>query len=287
MKKNRNHVIAVALFLFVAIFSSCKTENDLSDLSSQTASTAESLFENSTQSSPDGIWLPTKATRQHPFARIETYEYTSNGLLMQISTDYPQSGREETTAFLYDDDRNLLSKITTDKNGTEIAYIKQTFADGKLMSKTELENGSSHEKTTVYIYDEQGRLWKTEPADGVGVTETYAYHENGGYTVNWVSLSGNGSYLYDASGKLLAMRDGDGELNEENIYDENNRLLETIHYVAGEITYTYQYEYDDELQQTTTYEYDEHGNNTKIFELYNGKKLVVCETEYELFEINE
>ncbi len=301
MKKNHNQLISVvALLLFVMIFSACETEHDISDLPSHTVSMAESVPEHSTQDSPDGIWLPTKTTKHHPFACIETYEYTPNGLLLQSVAVYPSSGREETTVFTYDDDRNLLSKITTDKNGTEIAYIKQTFADGYLMTKTELENGSSREKTTVYSYDEQGRLWKTESADETGVTETYTYHENGGYTVDWVGSSGNGSYLYDVSGNLLEIRDGDGELNEEHIYDEKGRLLTTVHYSAEEATFAYQYEYDDdgnllkrdyysydELQQTMIYEYDEHGNQTKIKQIYNGNELTVSETEYELFGVNE
>lgn len=297
MKKHHNRLLLITA-LCLALCTACTAENGLSDQMSETSSRA--IAENSTQQTPNGIWRVSKFTQHFPFANVKTYTYGENGLLLQTVTVYGEGGREETTVFSYDADQNLLSEITTDQNGTEIAFVKQTFADGKLMSKTVLELGASREKTTLYSYDANGRLKKTEPSDGTGATENYTYHEGGGYTVEWVSASGSGSYLYDASGNLLETRHQDGELNEENIYDAYNRLLATKHYFAGEVTSAYQYEYDaggnllkrdyysyGELQQTMLYEYDEYGNQIKIKQLYNGNEQIVCEMEYELFGTNE
>ncbi len=290
MKKHHRRFLLLAALCLV-LCTACAAKEDLPDAASENES--RSSTEESAQKAPEGVWRVSKFTQLFPFEYVENYTYDENGLLLQIVTVYGADGRKQTTAFTYDIDQNMLSKITTDKNGTEIAYIRQTFAEGRLMTKTELENGSPREKATVYSYDEQGRLWKAE-SDETGMTENYIYHENGGYTVNWISLRANGSYLYDASGNLLEMRNGDGELNVENIYDENGRLLTTVQYTAEEATSAYQYEYDadgkllkreyysyDDLQQTLVYEYDEYGNRTKVKQVDGGKELLLSETEYE------
>lgn len=286
MKKHYSLLLSVTLLCLV-LFTACTADN-VSETSSR------EFVEESAQTEPRGIWRMVGYTQLFPFAYTETYTYGENGLLLQTVTVYGEGERRETTVYDYDADGNLLLEMTTDQNGTEVAYVKQSFENGKLMSKTVLELGASRESTTLYSYDREGRLQKTERD---GITESYFYHEDGGYTVEWSGKSGNGSYLYDASGNLLEIRHGDGELNEEYLYDEQGHLLNIKQYAAGEVTDLYRYQYDasgnllsrefyfyGELQYTTLYEYDEHGNQIKTKQVADGKELLLSETEYEFFE---
>ena len=286
MKKHSEKLLLM-LFLCLALCTSCVSENT-AEADSQPS------VEESVPAEPRGIWRMTEYTQLFPFAYTETYTYAIDGLLLQTVTVYGEGERRETTEYDYDADGNLLLEMTTDQNGTEVAYVKQNFENGKLMSKTVLELGASRESTTLYSYDGEGRLQKTERD---GITESYFYHEDGGYTVEWSGKSGNGSYLYDASGNLLEIRHGDGELNEEYLYDEQGHLLNIKQYSAGEITDLHRYQYDasgnllscefyfyGELQYTMLYEYDEHGNQIKTKQVADGKELLLSETEYELFE---
>lgn len=286
MKKHYSLLLSVTLLCLV-LFTACTADN-VSETSSR------EFVEESAQTEPRGIWRMTEHTQLFPFAYTETYTYGENGLLLQTVTVYGEGERKETTVYDYDADGNLLLEMTTDQNGTEVAYVKQSFKDGKLMSKTDLELGASRESTTLYSYDREGRLQKTERD---GITERYFYHEDGGYTVEWSGKSGNGTYLYDALGNLLEIRHGDGELNEEYLYDEQGHLLTARHYSGGEVISAYRYTYDthgrlysrmyysyEELQQTLIYEYDEHGNQIKTKQVADGKELLLSETEYEFFE---
>lgn len=286
MKKHYSLLLSVTLLCLV-LFTACTADN-VSETSSR------EFVEESAQTEPRGIWRMTEYTQLFPFAYTETYTYGENGLLLQTVTVYGTGNRKETTVYDYDADGNLLLEMTTDQNGTEVAYVKQSFENGKLMSKTDLELGASRESTTLYSYDEEGRLQKTERD---GFTESYFYHEDGGYTVEWSGKSGNGTYLYDALGNLLEIRHGDGELNEEYLYDEQGHLLNIKQYSAGEVTDLHRYQYDasgnllsrefyfyGELQYTILYEYDEHGNQIKTKQVADGKELLLSETEYEFFE---
>ena len=286
MKKHSEKLLLM-LFLCLALCTSCVSENT-AEADSQPS------VEESVPAEPRGVWRMVGYTQLFPFAYTETYTYGENGLLLQTVTVYGEGERRETTEYDYDVDGNLLLEMTTDQNGTEVAYVKQSFENGKLMSKTVLELGASRESTTLYSYDREGRLQKTERD---GITESYFYHEDGGYTVEWSGKSGNGSYLYDALGNLLEIRHGDGELNEEYLYDEQGRLLNIKQYSGGEVTDLHRYQYDvsgnllscefyfyGELQYTMLYEYDEHGNQIKTKQVADGKELLLSETEYEFFE---
>lgn len=286
MKKHYSLLLSVTLLCLI-LFTACTADN-VSETSSR------EFVEESAQTEPRGIWRMTEYTQLFLFAYTETYTYGENGLLLQTVTVYGTGNRKETTVYDYDADGNLLFEMTTDQNGTEVAYVKQSFENGKLMSKTVLELGASRESTTLYSYDEEGRLQKTERD---GFTENYFCHEDGGYTVEWSGKSGNGTYLYDALGNLLEIRHGDGELNEEYLYDEQGHLLNIKQYSAGEVTDLHRYQYDasgnllsrefnfyGELQYTMLYEYDEHGNQIKTKQVADGKELLLSETEYEFFE---
>lgn len=286
MKKHLKIPLLLA-FLCLALCTACTAED-------MTESSRQVSVETSIPTEPRGVWRIAAYTQHVPFACTETYTYGENGLLLQTVTVYGEGERRETTEYDYDADGNLLLEMTTDQNGTEVAYVKQSFENGKLMSKTVLELGASRESTMLYSYDREGRLQKTERD---GITESYFYHEDGGYTVEWSGKSGNGSYLYDALGNLLEIRHGDGELNEEYLYDEQGHLLNIKRYSAGEVTDLHRYQYDasgnllsrefyfyGELQYTMLYEYDEHGNQIKTKQVADGKELLLSETEYEFFE---
>lgn len=241
------------------------------------------------------VWLPVTDKQQFPFELIETYTYDEHNRPSRIFAAYGD-GREETTAFTYDEQGNLLAKVTCDKNGTEIAYVKQTYKDGKLQSKTELENGSSHEKNTTYTYDREGRLQKAETVTGITVTEAYTYTEDG-YTVT--TYRDNKAFSvaeYDRDGNLYTITDGDGELQEQNTYDGEGRLEKTLQYSAGEPYYEYRYQYDEEgrllrrdqysygeLEYSLAYEYDQHRNQIRTLRIQGENKLLLKETEYALF----
>ncbi len=243
------------------------------------------------------VWLPVTTKQQFPFELIETYTYDEHNRPSEILSVYGD-GREETTAFTYDEQGNLLSKVTCDKNGAEIAYVKQTYKDGKLQSKTELENGSSHEKTTTYTYDGEGRLQKAETVTGITVTEAYTYTEDG-YTVT--TYRDNKAFSvaeYDTAGNLHTITDGDGLLQEQNTYDGEGRLEKTLQYSAGEPYYEYRYHYDEEgrllrrdqysygeLEYSLAYEYDQHGNQIRTLRIQGENKLTLKETEYALFDL--
>lgn len=241
------------------------------------------------------VWLPVTTKQQFPFELIETYTYDEHNRPSEILCVYGD-GREETTVFTYDEQGNLLAKVTCDKNGAEIAYVKQTYKDGKLQSKTELENGSSHEKITTYTYDREGRLQKAETVTGITVTEAYTYTEDG-YTVT--TYRDNKAFSvaeYDTAGNLHTITDGDGLLQEQNTYDGEGRLEKTLQYSAGEPYYEYRYQYDEEgrllrrdqysygeLEYSLAYEYDQHGNQIRTLRIQGENKLLLKETEYALF----
>lgn len=288
MKKHYSLLLSVTLLCLV-LFTACTADN-----TSETSS--REFVEESVQTELRGVWRIIEYTQLFPFAYTKTYTYGENGLLLQTVTVYDTGNQRETTVYDYDADGNLLLEMTTNQNGKAVAYVKQSFENGKLMSKTVLELGASRESTILYRYDGEGRVQATERA---GITESYLYHEDGSYTIEWSGESGNGTYLYDASGNLLEIRHGDGELNEEYLYDEQGHLLTARHYSGGEVISAYKYTYDthgrlysrmyysyEELQQTLVYEYDEHGNQIKVMQVDGKNEVILVESKYEQFMIN-
>ena len=283
------------LFLSVCLFlcTACAEEPAPAESTAVSFSEPESVSEISAPETQGGIWLPVKVTNHSPVQSTETYEYGENGLPTRITTVYAMDGREEVTLFTYDQDQHLLEQVTTDEEGNEVAYIRQTYRDGKLTSKTQLEAGSSRERTTLYTYDEKGRITKEEPSDGIGEILTYIYEEDGSYTV---SFADGYTLLYNSQGDVLRSCNKDGELTEEYLYDECNRLLTYKQYIAEEVSAAYRFHYDekgnlskreyfsyDDLMQTLLYGYDEHGNNISLSVLSGGNEMTVVETEYAFF----
>lgn len=301
--------LMVLVFMLV-VLSSCTQDIAQTSSSSTDSDEASSAISegniSAEESSPvhplDGIWLLSSATRMNPLECQEIYSYYENGLPKEIIATFPDSKKEQRTVYTYDDDQNMLSCITTDQNGNVIAYIEQSFADGKLIQKKELELGATREISTTYSYDASGRLLQKEPTDGNGYIETYSYHEDGGYTVTSTNVSGESAkYVYDAMGNPLEVYGDDGELDSLFIYDENDCLLEEQAFYAEEKIYAYCYEYDtngvllkksyysyDELVYTMIYEYDAYGNNTKIKHVSaDGTERVIADMEYQLFHVQE
>ena len=295
MKSKLNPIISFgALICLLLILCACTGEreepSEAPSFTLSSESEAVSIPEPARQ-----VWLPVTTKQQFPFELIETYTYDEHNRPSEILSVYGD-GREETTAFTYDEQGNLLAKVTCNQNGAEIAYVKQTYKDGKLQSKTELENGSSHEKTTTYTYDGEGRLQKAETVTGITVTEAYTYTEDG-YTVTTYRDNKVFSVAeYDRDGNLYTITDGDGLLQEQNTYDGEGRLEKTLQYAAGESYYEYRYHYDEEgrllrcdrysygeLEYSLAYEYDQHGNQIRTLRIQGENKLTLKETEYALF----
>ena len=150
--------LMVLVFMLV-VLSSCTqdiTQTSSSSTDSDEASSAISEGNISAEeSSPlqplDGIWLLSSATRMNPLECQEIYSYYENGLPKEIIATFPDSKKEQRTVYTYDDDQNMLSCITTDQNGNVIAYIEQSFADGKLIQKKRIRTWSN-QRNINYVF---------------------------------------------------------------------------------------------------------------------------------------
>lgn len=281
--------------LLAVLFCACSAEPAVSDSPLPSPLPAESEI-SEIEPAPT-LWRAVKLTGHFPYPYSEVYSYNEDGLLSEIFSENAATGKEETTVFSYDAAGNLLSKITYDQSGKEVAFLKYTYNDGLTETKAELENGSFAETLTRYFYDGEGVLHKTVSTTGnVVLTEFYTYDANGHTVETFRDTAEKASYVtrYGIAGNLIERTDSDGFLQEKNTYDDQFHLLKSVEYFRGEQISEYRFEYDDsgnllrrelysygELLHTLVYAYDSHGNNIKQSMVAGNNTQVLTETEYQ------
>ncbi|MCL2024402.1 MAG: DUF6531 domain-containing protein [Coriobacteriia bacterium] len=195
-------------------------------------------------------YAPTIQTIPYPVYEYEivdgadtAYRFSSAGMLKSVT-----NVRGEATTLEHDANGNITAIISP----TGLVYSVQTTADGKIEVVT-LPSGG----TLRYVYNTLGDL------------------------VSYLDALGNTThYRYDTDHRMISWSNGNGEMQIENVYDDEGRIIEQIdgnggvsylYYTIGstvtidaegnKVTYHYddQYrtlkvEYEDGTQETNTYE---------------------------------
>lgn len=196
---------------------------------------------------------------------VRTYEYDDNHLILS-TLEYDTS--LTTTVYEYSDDNVLIKSTDTyeNSNGITSTTVKEYDEYGNVISEAfNNSSGTSSTTTNSYTYYENGKPKTRETVifqDGQkGTTTFYTYDENGGYSYEMRSATGEITANYqlecDSHGNVISckeLKDGkiiDIEYECSNTYDGNGNLTEQK-YSHG---YTYKWEYDENNLVTDQYIY--------------------------------
>ena len=203
--------------------------------------------------------------------RDTTYAYNNRGRLQS------QTNVDGTTSYEYDAQGNVTNIAYPQGNAVSYAYgqsgvsqildaagrVEYGYANGNKISELVYDPSSSLQKSTLFSYDENNRLWRTTQASGD--FEEFLYNENGNLTEK---------KLYAAGTPTTPLKT---TLQE---YDALNRLKAVS--VVGD-PYHLGYSYDahgnlntisDSLDQITLYSYDDLGRLDRVVSPETG------DTEY-------
>lgn len=160
------------------------------------------------------------------------YSYDANGLCKEKAAS--RNGElASRTAYVYDENENLLTRMVTLPDGSVSEKVTFTYDEkGDLTGEiTQRGSGEAVEKRYGYTYDEDGRLLEMVTMDEAG------------------NQTGRTAYTYDEEGRKATESVFAGEemtSRREFSYDEDGNLAEERCYTAG-----------DQLQNTLSYTYTE------------------------------
>lgn len=199
----------------------------------------------------DSLGRPTSQTDPHGVCT--TFDYTTAGRLHGIYPPFPESGTtvdydpdnlgatisrgSQSTHLRYNGFGELISETRTTPNGPKSRTFGYDLA-GKLASETVWGSAAS----TVWTFNEQGRLWTVTDPNGVVTTTTY----NGASRTVTVGGAGGRStvFVYDCLGRLGSVTDA---LNQSTTYsyDDAGRILSATQTASqmGSLTQTRRWTY--------------------------------------------
>ena len=224
----------------------------------------------------------------NPFAKyLRHYFYDSSGLLVQtMSTNSAAS--------------STLNKLKYDKQGRIIQkdtfYIHDDYKiTGDLMYDIDIYDYAP--KTTIYEYDEQGRLANLYEKDGKGYVEI-EYDGTKAIVRPFDYYIGNNEFYFPDIKHLTVYNDYEEVEYTKNFnangdlissYDEEGRVTYLAEYnskgqIEKEISYTYQYDHIIALSGSNSYSiieciYDSNGLLTKAIHTYGEQDGSRTETE--------
>ncbi len=124
--------------------------------------------------------------------------------------------------------------------------VKNYVSRYRILCKQQIEVGSTGTQTLTYTYDSEGvlvkRRWDFSSPDGADRTTVYSYDNAGKITKAVTSYDTGGkstlTYTYDAKGNLVITKD-DGVLLHEYEYDSRGNMTKDIYMDTSVTTYKY------------------------------------------------
>ena len=223
------------------------------------------------------VWLPYFSIDYSPRIHTYSYEYDEYGNVIKLTENDWATIRE------YDKHNNVVKEGIDYGSGVHYwSHYKNTYDEKGNLVEVRISYDEGGEDTVyTYEYDEQNRV-TIKKRNGV-VREQYIYNADGSYKkLNDPYLNLKQSYeLYDKAGKMiesnviqLASSTYTSHTKIEYIYDDDGKLIESIHSFNGEIEYR------------RIYEFDEYGNNTKVIQIRPDRdEHIVREIRYQLYTV--
>ncbi|MBQ4273666.1 MAG: hypothetical protein IJB94_01675 [Clostridia bacterium] len=220
------------------------------------------------------VWLPYFSIGYSPRIHTYSYEYDEYGNVIKLTELDLATIRE------YDKHNNVVKEGIDYGSGVHYwSHYKNTYDEKGNLVEVRISYDAGGEDTVyTYEYDEQNRV--TIKKRNGEAQEQYIYNADGSYKkLKDLHLNFEESYeLYDKSGKMIESNVIDLAISKhtktEYSYDDDGKLIESIHSVNGEIEYR------------RIYEFDEYGNNTKVIQIRpGGDKYVLREIRYQLYTI--
>ena len=273
-------IFAVVLLLALA---SCNntSDNDTTTPADTTApietTTPEDVEPEDTTPEEREVWLPYFSIDYSSRIHTYSYEYDEYGNVIKLTENDWATIRE------YDKHNNVVKEGFDYGSGVHYwSHYKNTYDEKGNLVEVRISYDEGGEDTVyTYEYDEQNRV-TIKKRNGV-VREQYIYNADGSYKkLNDPYLNLKQSYeLYDKAGKMiesnviqLASSTYTSHTKIEYIYDDDGKLIESIHSFNGEIEYR------------RIYEFDEYGNNTKVIQIRPDRdEHIVREIRYQLYTV--
>ena len=273
-------IFAVVLLLALA---SCNntSDNDTTTPADTTApietTTPEDVEPEDTTPEEREVWLPYFSIDYSSRIHTYSYEYDEYGNVIKLTENDWATIRE------YDKHNNVVKEGIDYGSGVHYwSHYKNTYDEKGNLVEVRISYDEGGEDTVyTYEYDEQNRV-TIKKRNGV-VREQYIYNADGSYKkLNDPYLNLKQSYeLYDKAGKMiesnviqLASSTYTSHTKIEYIYDDDGKLIESIHSFNGEIEYR------------RIYEFDEYGNNTKVIQIRPDRdEHIVREIRYQLYTV--
>ena len=182
---------------------------------------------------------------------IKEYAYDEDGnVIKKITTDH--NDNVNMTDYIYDGNGNVTKEFITYSNGS-LRAIEYTFdKNGRMIKKA--NSGQGWDSVYEYIYDDDGLKVKEISTNQDGISEKYDYY-------------------YDANKNLvrktvLFIQRNNDFVEYLYMYDGNGNLISEVGTRDGEIVSSFEYSYDSR------------GNKTKVVSLVNGS-LAINEYSYD------
>lgn len=157
-----------------------------------------------------------------------TYEYDADGRRLSNTTTWVANGDSETDTYTYDENGNVIKKVTTYSFSPEYEGVRNYIYDENgLLVK---ENQGAEEFYIGYEYDENGHLAK-------------AFNMNDGTRSEYLT------YQCDADGNVLVETAdwGDGFVSTNTYtYDSEGKMLNMDYAMNGQLLFSHAYTYDAE-----------------------------------------
>jgi len=182
-----------------------------------------------------------------------TYERDENGRILRHLEHY-LDGSFDITHYTYDDEGNLIEKVTiTDEDETE-GREKFHFENGKLVKSEEFDEENKLITSSEYVFDDHGNLieQKNKTLEGGNTSLRYEYDENNHRTMQMQyneigRLIEKISYTYDENGRVTHVLEEDERkknTTEFTLDDQGRAVWQIEKDVFGEIVLKVERQYD-------------------------------------------
>ena len=183
--------------------------------------------------------------------------YNADGKPTRQASSYPTNpGANTVITYTYDDNGNVVEKVSTNSDGEETRTTYTYDANGNVL--TEDGNGPNGMSSKRYTYDDAGRETSSEATSArgtVSVTNTTYQIDNDGNVTSREKRNGDGeltertNYRFDGDDRVIqeVTTDGDGELKSRitYTYDDEGNLVSRAYFVAAiNSTTNYYYQCD-------------------------------------------